>query len=1062
MMLFRVAVLRFPQPLLKQAACYTTIRAHDGSSRGAGSTFRSGRPGVIGLRREDKNKWERRAPLAPRHVADLKKQGFKVIVQPSTLRVFTDDDYRDAGAVVQEDLSECSVITAVKEVPIESLLPRRTWCFFSHTIKAQPAGMPLLDAAMEKKVRLVDYEVITENGLRGGKRLVAFGEFAGYAGAVDFLRGLGERFLSLGYNTPFLHISSSFMYPNLEEARRAVGLAGTAIKEGGLPAGLCPLTVVFTGRGNVTTGAMDIFKLLPHEVIEPEQLPSLFDGNASRNKLYLIQATSKHMVKHIGGKPFNKETYYSKPELFESIFQDTILPYSTAVVNGMYWDARFPRLFTAKDLHSLVTTGQDKLLGVCDITCDSDGSVPTQHFTSIEQPFVVFNALTGKTTENMDDPGVIFHAVDHLPSELPREASEHFGNCLLPLLPALANDPTPEKPGPISASLPAPIAGAIITQGGELTEKFAFIQSLRDVRECGPLESDDEGDIVRAHSIRAPLVPSCATLEIKAHLFDNRLVNTIADIVESRHARQKILNVDVGENKNSTSSLSMLIMSQTAQRLVDVVSAIEKEVLAVGGKMRRAGGSDAQEDLSGPEGERRHILLLGAGMVSDPAVQYLLRNPLNMLTVASLGREEVDAVVKRHGPRVQPKVIDVSSSAPETLAECDAMVQASDLVMSLLPASLHVGIARLAIKHRKPMVTSSYVSAEMAALDAEARAAETLLINEVGLDPGIDHMSAMKMISDARTEGSRILSFSSVCGGLPAPEAIGSSPLAYKFSWNPKGVLLASQNPARFQRDGALHDVAGKDLLAHVEPLMLNNALLLDVLPNRDSTTFADLYGLAKAPSFFRGTLRYKGFCNRMLALSRVGLLDTERRGELATAVSWKDWVAKLVGSSSTDIRELRDVLEQRMGSDLAEDGVEFMSWLGLLDDAPLPQSTSSDSPIDVLTSLLQRSDMAYQQGERDMVVMRHELVVERANGGRERRESTLIEYGGIDGSTAMAKTVGITAAICAQLVLDGPPGRFGVGVQRPLQPEWYGSVMDKLADEGVRMQERSFVVKSG
>lgn len=1061
-MLVRVAVLRFPQPRLKQAACYATIRAHDGSSRGAGFTFRSGRPGVIGLRREDKNKWERRAPLAPRHVADLKKQGFKVIVQPSTLRVFTDDDYRDAGAVVQEDLSECSVITAVKEVPIESLLPRRTWCFFSHTIKAQPAGMPLLDAAMEKKVRLVDYEVITENGLRGGKRLVAFGEFAGYAGAVDFLRGLGERFLSLGYNTPLLHISSSFMYPNLEEARRAVGLAGTAIKEGGLPAGLCPLTVVFTGRGNVTTGALDIFKLLPHEVIEPEQLPSLFDGNASRNKLYLIQATSKHMVKHIGGKPFNKETYYSEPELFESIFQDTILPYSTAVVNGMYWDARFPRLFTAKDLHSLVTTGQDKLLGVCDITCDSDGSVPTQHFTSIEQPFVVFNALTGKTSENMDDPGVIFHAVDHLPSELPREASEHFGNCLLPLLPALANDPTPEKPGPISASLPAPIAGAIITQGGELTEKFAFIQSLRDVRECGPLESDDEGDTVRAHSIRAPLVPSCATLEIKAHLFDNRLVNTIADIIESRHARQKILNVDVGENKNSTSSLSMLIMSQTAQRLVDVVSAIEKEVLAVGGKMRRAGGSDAQEDLSGPEEERRHILLLGAGMVSDPAVKYLLRNPLNMLTVASLGREEVDAVVKRHGHRVQPKVIDVSSSAPETLAECDAMVQASDLVMSLLPASLHVGIARLAIKHRKPMVTSSYVSAEMAALDAEARAAETLLINEVGLDPGIDHMSAMKMISDARTEGSRILSFSSVCGGLPAPEAIGSSPLAYKFSWNPKGVLLASQNPARFQRDGALHDVAGKDLLAHVEPLMLNNALVLDVLPNRDSTTFADLYGLAKAPSFFRGTLRYKGFCNRMLALSRVGLLDTERRGELATAVSWKDWVAKLVGSSSTDIRELRDVLEQRMGSDLAEDGVEFMSWLGLLDDAPLPQSTSSDSPIDVLTSLLQRSDMAYQQGERDMVVMRHELVVERANGGRERRESTLIEYGGIDGSTAMAKTVGITAAICAQLVLDGPPGRFGVGVQRPLQPEWYGSVMDKLADEGVRMQERSFVVKSG
>jgi len=155
-------------------------------------------------------------------VDELVKQGLKVVVQPCTRRVFTDVEYLDAGAEIKEDLSECSTILAVKEVPPELLLPGRTWCFFSHTIKAQPSGMPLLDAALQKKVRLLDYECITGTGARGGPRLVAFGAFAGYAGAIDFLRGLGERFLSLGYSTPLLHIGSAFMYPTLEEAKRAV------------------------------------------------------------------------------------------------------------------------------------------------------------------------------------------------------------------------------------------------------------------------------------------------------------------------------------------------------------------------------------------------------------------------------------------------------------------------------------------------------------------------------------------------------------------------------------------------------------------------------------------------------------------------------------------------------------------------------------------------------------------------------------------------------------------------------------------------------------------------
>mmetsp|Transcript_63390 Transcript_63390/g.148872 ORF Transcript_63390/g.148872 Transcript_63390/m.148872 type:complete len:522 (+) Transcript_63390:74-1639(+) len=463
-----------------------------------------GLPRVVGIRREDKNKWERRAPLAPRHVDELVRQGLKVVVQPCTRRVFTDDEYQEAGAEIREDLSECSTILAVKEVPPELMLPGRNWCFFSHTIKAQPSGMPLLDAVLQKKVRLVDYECITGTGSRGGPRLVAFGAFAGYAGAIDFLRGLGERFLSLGFSTPLLHIGSAFMYPTLEEAKRAVSLAGEAIRKNGLPKAFCPFTAVLTGTGNVSQGAMEIFKLLPHELVSPTSLPHICKkaekGQLQRedcHKIFLSIATAEHMVKRRDGGPFDKQAYYNQPESFTPIFQDTVLPYATVILNGMYWDARFPRLFTRDDLHGLVESGRDKLLGVCDITCDADGSVPTRQFASIEQPFHILNAMTGQISLSLDEPGVLFHAVDHLPSELPRESSEHFGDCLVPFLPYLAEELAPTEPGPSdqlagSGKMLMPIRGAIIAEGGALTREYRYIDQLRKRRaateeETGPV-----------------------------------------------------------------------------------------------------------------------------------------------------------------------------------------------------------------------------------------------------------------------------------------------------------------------------------------------------------------------------------------------------------------------------------------------------------------------------------------------------------------------------------------------------------------------------------------------
>ncbi|CAK9066981.1 unnamed protein product [Durusdinium trenchii] len=1030
----------------------SSVRAHMPMPKGPAA---SGKPGVLGLRREDKNKWERRAPLAPRHVAELQKEGLKIIVQPCTRRVFTDAEYEEAGAEVREDLSECSTILAVKEVPVELLLPGRTWCFFSHTIKAQPSGMPLLDAALEKKVRLVDYECITKSGTRFDTRLVAFGAFAGYAGAIDFLRGLGERLLALGFSTPLLHIGSAFMYPTLEEAKRAVALAGDAIRKNGLPKAMCPFTAVFTGTGNVSQGALEIFKLLPHEMVDPSDLPKLCQradkGELSRedcHKLHLSIATAEHMVRRRDGLPFDKNSYYSQPDDYEPTFQDSILPYATVVLNGMYWDARFPRLFTSQDLHRHVVNGRDKLLGVCDITCDADGSVPTRQFASIEQPFHILNALTERISPCLDDPGILFHAVDHLPSELPRESSEHFGDCLVPFLPSLASQLAPMAPlagdemaG--SANLPMPIRGAIITEGGQLARDYRYIQQLRDVR---------EGKVVDVEENISPTLmpPACCTLEFTGHLFDSRLINRVADMCEESVARMQILVLDLGRTVNDESFCSMMVMASSEKSLETLVVKLETAAAESHVTYRRATqGALRVQDAADPAVSAdltKKVLVLGSGHVASPLIAYLARKPTE-LVVASVEQKELNALRRLPGlGRVKTEVLDIAAADHDSaIAEkLETFVKESDLVISLLPAHMHVGVAKMAIQHGVSMVTASYVSPEMAALHEAAEKAGVLILNEVGLDPGIDHLSAMSMIDTARSTGSEILRFASLCGGLPSPEAAGSNPIGYKFSWSPRGVLVASQNSARFKEDGLLREIAGEDLLAQGKPITINNAFALDVLPNRDSTMFAELYGLADIPTFIRGTLRFRGFCERMLTLSRLGLLQVGPIPGLADPGSQRVWLEQVMfgGNEASRLDEsLSSLIRKRLtqsGSD-PEVGLEFLSWLGLLQD--------------VIAHLLQRPETTYAPGERDLVVMRHELDLRRNDGAMERQISTLIQYGEPH-ETAMAKTVGVTAAICAQLILDTTPGHFGFGVQRPLRHEWYQPVLKKLEAEGIYLRE--------
>jgi len=434
----------------------------------------------------------------------------------------------------------------------------------------------------------------------------------------------------------------------------------------------------------------------------------------------------------------------------------------------------------------------------------------------------------------------------------------------------------------------------------------------------------------------------------------------------------------------------------------------------------------------------KRVLVLGAGLVSRPLVAHLSRWPDIALTVGDLDGEKAAHILdgSAHGRAVAVSTDDDAGVA--------VLVADADLVVSLLPYTLHVKVAKLAIAHRVPLITTSYVSAEMRALDDAARKAGVLILNEIGLDPGLDHMSAMRAIRRLRDEGSRLVSFRSCCGGLPAPEA-NTNPWGYKFSWSPRGVLAAGSNAARWLEDGRAVDVPGTELFAHAAAYDVAGVGRLEVYPNRDATAYVATYGIEGVRTMFRGTLRYPGWCETLHAISRLGLLDATVRPWKAGA-TYAEFMEAFAGPGPGPVL---DRVAARAG--IAVDGpvARRLVWAGLFSGRPLEQPRAA--PIDVLCSRLADA-LAYAPGERDMVVLRHEFGIVDAGGRDATRVSTLVAFGDPSGDSAMARTVSLPAAVAARLILDERIAAAGVRI--PVDAEIYEPVLDALEPMGIVFRE--------
>jgi len=423
------------------------------------------------------------------------------------------------------------------------------------------------------------------------------------------------------------------------------------------------------------------------------------------------------------------------------------------------------------------------------------------------------------------------------------------------------------------------------------------------------------------------------------------------------------------------------------------------------------------------------VLLLGAGLVTRPLVRYLLDQPDLEMTIATRTVSKAEKLIEGHPRgRALQLLVDDEQALSRLVAE-------HDLAISLLPYTYHVRVAQLCIEHRKQMVTTSYVSPAMKELDGAARDAGITILNEIGVDPGIDHMSAMRVIHEVAGRGGKVTSFSSYCGGLPAPEA-NTNPWGYKFSWSPRGVLMAGKNDGRFLRDGKTVDIPGSGLFAHYETVQVPGAGEFEGYTNRDCLGYIDLYGLQGIKDMFRGTLRHPGWCDSMRALGAFGYLDESRRDDLA-GKSFGE-LAGLLVPSAAGATDVAGAVAAHLGLARDAEPIHRMEWLGLFGDDPLPEAPTV---LDVLVVRMLEK-LSYEENERDMLVLHHQFKAEFPDH-RESITSTMIDFGVPGGDSSMARTVSLPAAIGTRMILEGQITKLGV--LAPVYPEIYQPVLAEL-----------------
>lgn len=441
-----------------------------------------------------------------------------------------------------------------------------------------------------------------------------------------------------------------------------------------------------------------------------------------------------------------------------------------------------------------------------------------------------------------------------------------------------------------------------------------------------------------------------------------------------------------------------------------------------------------------------NILIIGAGRSATALIKYVLKEAQPhgwSVTIADADPDLAASKVGNH-PNGRSTWLDVMK-----VNDRRDLIERTDLVVSLLPAHLHLEVAQDCIRLRKHLITASYVSKEMYRLGDEARDRELIFMGEMGLDPGIDHMSAMQKLDEIRENGGKMLSFRSYTGGLIAPES-DNNPWHYKFTWNPRNVVLAGQGTAQYLENGKYKYIPYNRLFQQYENVHIEGMGQYEMYANRDSLLYRDIYGLKDIPTLLRGTLRHVGFCKAWDALIRIGLTDGSfpilESAKLSYLALMEAYLGPIGAGSGGSVKER---IAEFLGEEMNSEVMKKLEWLGLFRKKRVGLERAT--PALMLEKLLLEK-WALQPKDKDMIIMQHEFEYLMDNQ-KKKETSTLVMKGENEEETAMAKLVGIPMGIFVKLIMEGRIKSAGVNI--PVMKEVYKPVLEELKEFDVVFREK-------
>jgi saccharopine dehydrogenase-like NADP-dependent oxidoreductase len=445
----------------------------------------------------------------------------------------------------------------------------------------------------------------------------------------------------------------------------------------------------------------------------------------------------------------------------------------------------------------------------------------------------------------------------------------------------------------------------------------------------------------------------------------------------------------------------------------------------------------------------KKILVIGAGRSSSVLIDYLIENAADedwFVTVADANIELAESKTQE-SERAKAFHFDANDAEMRT-----NLIYSHDLIISMLPANMHFEIAKVCLSNKKNLITPSYVSKEMRAMDVEIKNAGLLFLNEMGVDPGIDHMSAMKIIDKVKREGGEVLSFDSFCGGLIAPEN-DNNPWNYKFTWNPRNVVLAGQGgQAKYLHNGQLKYIPYNKLFKRTDTLEIAGFGKFEAYANRDSISYKDVYGLANIKSIYRGTLRRPGFCRAWDVFAQLGATDDTLIIENSEALTNRQFINSFMAYDKILPVEMK--IKNYCGLQNDQATMDKLTWLGIFENKKIDLKNATAAQI--LQKILEEK-LVLQENDKDMLVMHHHFVYSLLNEVREIK-SSMVVLGEDKINTAMAKTVGLPIGIAAKLLLRGEINLKGVHL--PVDEQIYKPILNELALYGINFTEKEYETK--